>query len=202
MEKLIERTLYYSFALAEYTDEDIITVVHKVAPLFSCHEHIDDQWDKLIGNETLRKLSSARMIEFWHNYTRSFCNQPTFGKRGIESGIMELKKKALILVESGNVYAQSEQEREDRLLGESSVLYALLLYVNKKPKESYLSIIRKTAEHNIDAIVILISLDNTQQERLLQKLKKDGLSISNSTYEYLENKFASTSTIQRKVGGN
>ena len=202
MEKLRERTFYYGFALAKVMNEDIVTVVHKIAPLFSCDEHIDDQWDKLIGNETLRKLSSARMIEFWHNYTRSFCNQPTFGERGIESGIMELKKKALILVESGNVYERSEQETKDRLFGESSVLYALLLYIHNKPRETYLSVIRKAAEHNIDAIVILMALDSTQRERLLQKLKKDGLSVSNSTYEYLENRFASTSTTQRKAGGN
>ena len=203
MEKLIERTIYYSFAIAECTSDDIITVVHKVAPLFSCDEHINNQWDNLIGNETLKKLSTSRMVEYWQNYIHSFCNDSeTFGKSGIESGIMELKKKALILVESENVYERSEQERKDRLLGESSVLYALLLYINKKPKETYLSVIRKAAEYNIDAIIILMALDSTQRERLLQKLKKDGLSVSNSTYEHLENKFASMSTIQRKAGGN
>lgn len=203
MEKLRERTFYYGFALAKVMNEHIITVVHKIAPLFSCDEHIDDQWDKLIGDGTLKKLSTSRMVEYWQNYIHSFCNDSeTFGKRGIENGIMELKKKALILVESENVYEQSEHERKDRLLGESSVFFALLLYVNNKPKESYLSIIRKAAEHNIDAIIILMALDSTQRERLLQKLKKDGLSVSNSTYEYLENKFASMSTTQRKAGGN
>ena len=204
MEKLlIERTLYYSFAISEYTGEDIIVVVHKIALLFSCDEHIDNQWDKLIGDETLKKLSTSRMVEYWQNYIHSFCNDSeAFGKREIENGIMELKKKALILVESGNVYKRSEQETKDRLLEESSVLYALLLYINKKPKETYLSVIRKVAEHNIDAIVILMALDSTQRERLLQKLKKDGLSVSDSTYEYLENRFASTSTTQRKAGGN
>ena len=203
MENLIERTLYYSFAIAECTGDHIITVVHKVASLFSCDEHIDDQWDKLIGDETLQKLSSARMIEYWQNYVRSFCNHHTFGERGIENDIMELKKKALILIERGNIYApSSEQEKNNQLLGEASVLYALLLYINKKPKETYLSVIRKAAEHNIDAIIILMALDSTQRERLLQKLKKDSLSVSNSTYEYLETKFASMYTIQRKVGGN
>ena len=97
MEKLRERTFYYGFALAKVMNEDIVTVVHKIAPLFSCDEHIDNQWDKLIGDETLKKLSTSRMVEYWQNYIHSFCNDfNAFGKRVSENGIMELKKKALI----------------------------------------------------------------------------------------------------------
>ena len=167
---LQNRTLYYSFFVSALLNKSAEEIYSRIAPIFFTEG--DETLLRLLGNEEFKQLRSCSMLELYHNYIVSFCeDKKAFGLRAHEGEAIRLKYHVLGIIEelskipTANIISALCENYDKNM----SVVYALTLYCsNPRAKTGYLTALKKAIRDadGLDACIALLYLESGRKEWL------------------------------------
>lgn len=173
-----ETVLRQAVIQSELLERPIADVLEKIAPMFICGDDEYERLKKHIANATFAAIRSAKQTAIYRRYVGSFCSDTAaYGKESSELRALTVKEKAYALLDLltadgsssmfDTVTALAKKQGSDAdSCGEYQVTYALVMYLQGKPKEAVAQSLNSALKHgNIAAGLLLLYIDPDSDKR-------------------------------------